>query len=75
MKLLLSRAEMKLIGVHSMGDRAAELVHVRLMALLTGTGVDLFRDARLNYPTLDDLYRHASFDALTKSMKMQGKGF
>ncbi len=36
LKLLFRRQDMKLLGVHAIGEQATELVHVGMMALLTG---------------------------------------
>lgn len=64
LKLLFNRADMKLLGVHVIGEHASEVVHIGLMAMLTNNGADLFLKACFNYPTLGDLYKHATFDAL-----------
>ena len=66
MKLLFRREDMRLLGVHVMGEQATELVHLGLLALLTETGADLFNRACFNYPTLGDLYKYATFDALAQ---------
>ena len=33
---------MRLLGVHVVGEQATELVHIGLMALLSGAGAELF---------------------------------
>ena len=66
LKLLFRREDMRLLGVHVMGEQATELVHVGLMALLCEAGADLFNRACFNYPTLGDLYKHATYDALAQ---------
>jgi NAD(P) transhydrogenase len=63
LKLLFRRDDMRLLGVHIMGEQATELVHVGLMALLTEAGAELFNRACFNYPTLGDLYKYAAYDA------------
>ena len=55
---------MKLMGVHVIGEQATELVHVGLTALLLGADADLFINSCYNYPTLSDLYKYATYDAL-----------
>ena len=40
------------------------MVHIALMALLTDSGADLFNRACFNYPTLGDLYKYATYDAI-----------
>ena len=57
LKLLFRRDDMKLLGVHAIGEQATELVHIGLVAMLAGAGADLFNQACFNYPTLGDLYK------------------
>jgi NAD(P) transhydrogenase len=66
LKLIFRRDDMRLLGVHIMGEQATELVHVGLMALLCGAGADLFNLACFNYPTLGDLYKYAAYDAFAQ---------
>jgi NAD(P) transhydrogenase len=64
LKLLFHEDDMKLLGVHMIGEQATELVHVGLTALLTGSGADLFISSCYNYPTLTEVYKYATYDAL-----------
>jgi NAD(P) transhydrogenase len=64
LKLLFRREDMRLMGVHVIGEQATELVHVGMMALLTESGAEVFNQACFNYPTLGDLYKYATYDAL-----------
>jgi NAD(P) transhydrogenase len=66
LKLIFAREDMKLLGVHVIGELATEVVHIGLMALTTGGGADLFLNTCFNYPTLGDLYKLATTDALLK---------
>jgi NAD(P) transhydrogenase len=59
---------MKVLGVHVIGEHASELLHIGLMAMLTGSGAELFNRACFNYPTLGDLYKYAAYDAMLKQM-------
>lgn len=63
-KLLFRRDDMRLLGAHVLGEHATELAHLGLLALLTESGADLFNRACFNYPTLGDLYKYATYDAL-----------
>lgn len=65
-KLLFRRDDLKLLGVHVIGEQATELVHVGLTALLTGATADLFIHTCFNYPTLSEVYKDAAYDALEK---------
>jgi NAD(P) transhydrogenase len=67
LKLLFRRQDMKLVGVHAIGEQATELVHVGLIALLAGSGVEVFDEACFNIPTLGALYKTAALDAMVKA--------
>ena len=69
LKLLFDKKDMKLLGVHVIGESASELVHVGLTALLTGADADLFIHTCYNYPTLTELYKYATYDALGQRAK------
>jgi NAD(P) transhydrogenase len=56
--------DMKLLGVHVIGEGATELVHVGLAAMLQGATSDLFVRMCFNYPTLSETYKYATYDAL-----------
>ena len=64
LKLLFRREDMRLVGVHVIGEQATEVVHIGLIAMLAGADADLFNRACFNYPTLGDLYKYATYDAL-----------
>ena len=66
LKLLFATEDMRLLGVHVIGEQASELVHVGLTALLTEASADLFIQTCYNYPTLTELYKYATYDALGK---------
>lgn len=68
LKLIFRKADMRLLGVHVVGEQATELVHIGLMALMTEGGAELFNRVCFNYPTLGDLYKYATYDAMTQSM-------
>jgi NAD(P) transhydrogenase len=67
LKLLFHRNNLKLLGVHVIGEQATELVHIGLMALLTGSSAEVFDEACFNIPTLGALYKVATLDALSPS--------
>ena len=66
LKLLFRADDMRLVGVHVLGELATELVHVGLIAMLAEGTSDLFNRACFNYPTLGDLYKYATYDALLR---------
>ncbi|HXS29500.1 MAG TPA: NAD(P)(+) transhydrogenase, partial [Steroidobacteraceae bacterium] len=69
LKLLFHHDDLRLLGVHVMGEQATEVVHVGLVAMMMGATTDLFNRTCFNYPTLGDLYKHAAYDALLQRHK------
>jgi NAD(P) transhydrogenase len=63
LKLLFRREDMKLLGVHMLGEQATELVHIGLMTLLHGGGAEELHRACFNVPTLATLYKDATYRA------------
>jgi NAD(P) transhydrogenase len=67
LKLLFRASDMRLLGVHCIGEVATDLVHTGLTALLLEQGADLFIDTCYNYPTLSEMYKYAAYDALGRA--------
>jgi NAD(P) transhydrogenase len=63
LKLLFRRPDMKLLGVHAIGEQATELIHIGLMALITDSSANIFDEACFNIPTLGGLYKIAALEA------------
>ena len=70
LKLIFQSSDMKLLGVHVIGEQATEVVHIGLIVLMSGGGADIFMATCFNYPTLGDLYKLATADALLKRNKL-----
>jgi len=66
LKLIFCPNSLKLLGVHVIGDRAAEIVHIGQVVLSLGASIEYFRDAVFNYPTLAEAYKVAALDGLNK---------
>ena len=64
LKLIFHRQSRKLLGVHVIGESASELVHTGLTAMLMDATTDLFIHTCYNYPTLNEMYKYATYDAL-----------
>ena len=64
LKLLYRREDMKLLGIHVIGELATEIVHIGLMAMLADRSADIFVEACFNTPTLSTLYKTATLDAI-----------
>ena len=67
LKLLCRRSDLKLLGVHVIGEHATELVHIGLIAMLTNSTARIFDEACFNLPTLGQLYKTAALDAIRHS--------
>ncbi len=65
LKLLFRESDMMLLGVHVIGELATEIVLIGLTALMAHETADLFIQTCFNYPTLSELYKAATYDALT----------
>jgi NAD(P) transhydrogenase len=64
LKLIFRPADKQLLGVHIVGQQAAELVHIGLTVMQFGGTIDAFIDAVFNYPTLSEAYKYAAYDGL-----------
>jgi len=65
---------MKLLGVHVIGENATELVHTGLIALMMSASHELFINTCFNYPTLSELYKYATYDAMGKRARRMQPG-
>jgi len=66
LKLLFHPQTHKLLGVHALGQRATEIIHIGQAVLFYGGSVEYFRDMVFNYPTLAEAYKVAALDGLNK---------
>jgi NAD(P) transhydrogenase len=71
LKLLVSPADHKLLGVHVFGTGATELVHIGQAVMGCGGTVDYLVDAVFNYPTLAESYKVAALDATNKMRQVE----
>jgi NAD(P) transhydrogenase len=65
-KLLASKGEGKILGVHCIGPHASELVHLGHAVMALGGDLSYFAQAVFNYPTLGEAFKYAAFDALER---------
>ena len=66
LKLIFHRKDHRLLGVHSIGTSATELVHIGQCVMGLGGGLDYFLQTVFNYPTLAECYKVAALDAYNK---------
>jgi NAD(P) transhydrogenase len=65
-KLVFRREDRTLLGVHVLGDNAAELVHQGQAVLHYGGTIDYFIDSTFNMPTESEAYKYAAYDGLQR---------
>ena len=66
LKLLFHREDRRILGVHIIGERATELIHIGQAVMDFGGTIDYFKDAVFNYPTLSDAYKVAALNGLNR---------
>jgi NAD(P) transhydrogenase len=66
LKILFHPETLKLLGVHAIGDSAAEIIHIGQAILATDGTIEYFRDMVFNYPTFAEAYKVAALDGLNK---------
>ena len=69
LKLLFRADDMKLLGIHVLGEEATDLVHIGLTALLLSQTASIFIDTCYNYPTLSEMYKYAAYDAMGRKQR------
>ena len=66
LKLLVDKKSLKLLGVHIIGDNAADLIHIGQAVMAFGGDVNYFINSVFNYPTLAEAYKTAAFHAVNQ---------
>ena len=70
LKLIFNRETKEILGVHIIGEGAAELLHIgQAVMILKGT-IEYFVDTVFNYPTLAECYKAAAFNGLNKLTRL-----
>lgn len=63
-KLVFAREDLRLLGVHVLGEMASELIHVGQACLHFGGTIEYFIEEVFNHPTLGEAYKYAAYDGL-----------
>jgi NAD(P) transhydrogenase len=66
LKLIFHRETRQILGVHIIGEGAAELVHIGQAVMTLNGTVDYFIDSVFNYPTLAECYKAAAFNGVNR---------
>jgi NAD(P) transhydrogenase len=71
LKLIYSADEMRLIGAHMLGEQSIELINIGLLVMELNGTFQTFIDACFNYPSLAEVYKYATYDAMKR--RQQGR--
>jgi NAD(P) transhydrogenase len=71
LKLIFHRENRQILGVHIIGEGAAELVHIGQAVMALGGTVDYFIDSVFNYPTLAECYKAAAFNGVNRLARFE----
>jgi NAD(P) transhydrogenase len=66
MKILFDPKSHRIFGVHIIGERATELIHIGQAVMCHGGNLDYFIETVLNYPTLAEAYKVAALDGFAR---------
>jgi NAD(P) transhydrogenase len=66
LKLIFHRETLQLLGVHIIGERATELIHVGQAVMAYGGTIEYFIDNVINYPTLSEAYKIAALNGYNR---------
>lgn len=69
LKLVFDTESLKLLGVHIMGDEAANLIHLGQAVMSYDGDVRYFIQHVMNYPTMSEAYRIAAFNGVNRVYK------
>lgn len=65
LKLILSRDELRILGVHVIGHIATELIHYGVLLVEDKKNLHDLIGQVFNFPTLHELYKYAGYDGLS----------
>jgi len=71
LKLVFHRETRSILGVHIIGEGAAELLHIGQAVMALGGTVDYFIDTVFNYPTLAECYKAAAFNGVNRLARFE----
>ena len=63
-KLVFARDDLRILGVHILGDAATELIHQGQAVMHFKGTLDYFIHSAFNVPTLSEAYKYAAYDGL-----------
>ncbi len=69
LKLVFETESLKLVGIHILGERASDLIHLGQAVMSLNGDIRYFINHVLNYPTYSEAYRIAAFNGLNRVYK------
>lgn len=69
LKLVFETETLKLVGIHIIGERASDLIHLGQAVMSLGGDIRYFINHVLNYPTYSEAYRIAAFNGMNRVYK------
>lgn len=73
LKILFNPADQRVLGIGIIGDGAAELIHVGLMAMTFDANLDCFLRGVYNHPSLAEVYRIAALDGVQRAARRMSR--
>lgn len=69
LKIVFDRKDLKLLGVHIIGEAACDIIHIGQSVMKNKVDIRYFVDNILNYPTYSEAYRVAAFNGINRANK------
>ncbi|MFP8490247.1 Si-specific NAD(P)(+) transhydrogenase [Gracilimonas sp. Q87] len=69
LKLVFETESLKLVGIHIIGERASDLIHLGQAVMSLGGDIRYFINHVMNYPTYSEAYRIAAFNGINRVYK------
>jgi NAD(P) transhydrogenase len=70
LKIIFHRETRHILGIHIIGEEAAELLHIGQAVMSLNGTVDYFIDTVFNYPTLAECYKAAAFNGINRLARL-----
>jgi NAD(P) transhydrogenase len=74
LKLIYRAHDMRLIGAHMIGEQSIELINIGLLVIQMNGTNQPFIDACFNFPSLAELYKYATYDAMKREQQGRVQG-
>jgi NAD(P) transhydrogenase len=66
LKIIFDPESKRIYGVHIIGERATELIHIGQAVMTLGGTLDYFLNTVFNYPTMSEAYKVAALDGFAR---------